>query len=203
MILPLFWPRFFLFQQPAQRPLITANKSLISQESARALMGCATMPAATGLFSTYATACNNYGSSIGKEANRPCHIDIIPELSIVSPELSPELCPQNCNSFIPTLGMLIESSPSLFVALITLNLLEVSPRPIHLPFMVASVKTWLKNSPNDINFWVDYGMGRRICVLIETVLSQDSALLDNDESLRLEVDRLLSAMVSLGIADAK
>ena len=39
IILPLFWPWFFLFQRPAQRPLNPANKSLIPQGSARARMG--------------------------------------------------------------------------------------------------------------------------------------------------------------------
>ena len=39
IILPLFWPWFFLFQRPAQRPLNPANKSLIPQGSAHARMG--------------------------------------------------------------------------------------------------------------------------------------------------------------------
>ena len=105
--------------------------------------------------------------------------------------------------FLPVLEKLVESGPSLFVAIVTLNLLEVSPRSAHLPFMVAAAKAWLESYPDDSDFWVDHGIGRRVCVWIEEVRRQEPALLDTDKPIRFDVDRLLAALISLGVADAK
>jgi hypothetical protein len=105
--------------------------------------------------------------------------------------------------YLPVLEKLIESGPSLFVAIVTLNLLEVSPRSAHLPLMVTAAMTWLKSYPKHNDFWVDHGIGRRVCVWIEKVWRQDASLLATDEPIRLHVDRLLAALVSLGVADAK
>ena len=105
--------------------------------------------------------------------------------------------------FLPVLEKLVESGPSLFIAIVTLNLLEVSPRSAHLPFMVAAAMTWLKSYPNDSDFWVDHGIGRRVCVWIEEVRRQEPSLLDTDKPARFDMDRLLAALISLGVADAK
>ena len=105
--------------------------------------------------------------------------------------------------FLPVLEKLVDSGPSLFVAVATLNLLEVSPRSTHLPFIVAAAKAWLGSYPNDTDFWVDNGIGRRVCVWIEEVRHQEPALLDTDEAVRFDVDRLLAALISLGVADAR
>jgi len=105
--------------------------------------------------------------------------------------------------FLPLLEKLVESGPSLFVAIVTLNLLEVSPRSAYLPFTITAAMTWLKSYPNDRQFWVDHGVGRRVCVWIEEVRRQEPALLNADTPVRFDVDRLLAALISLGVADAK
>jgi hypothetical protein len=105
--------------------------------------------------------------------------------------------------FLPALEKLVESGPSLFVAIVTLNLLEVSPRSAHLPFIVTAAMTWLKSYPNDNDFWVDHGIGRRVSVWIDEVRRQQPSLLETDKPIRLHVDRLLAALISLGVADAK
>lgn len=105
--------------------------------------------------------------------------------------------------FLPVLEKLVESGPSFFVAVVTLNLLEVSPKSAHLPFLIKAAMTWLRSYPDDSDFWVDYGIGRRVCVWIEEVRRQEPALLDTDEPIRFDVDRLLSALISLGVADAR
>lgn len=104
--------------------------------------------------------------------------------------------------FLPMLEKLIESGPSLFVAIVTLNLLEVSPRSGHLRFMVTAAMTWLNSYPNDSEFWVDHGIGRRVCVWIEKVRPQDPSLLDEDKPIRFQIDRLLAALITLGVSDA-
>jgi len=107
------------------------------------------------------------------------------------------------NSFLPVLEKLIESGPSLFVAVLTLNLLEVSPNSTHLPFLVKAAKTWIESYPDDIEFWNDYGIGRRVCVLIEEIWRKDQDLLDGDKAIRHDVDRLLSTLINLGVPDAR
>ena len=104
--------------------------------------------------------------------------------------------------FLPVLSKLINNAPSLPVATVTVNLLEVSPRPQHLAFVIDAAKTWLEAFPDDSDFWVDYGIGRRICVWLEAILQQDPDLLASTSSLHDNVDRILSALVSLGIAEA-
>ncbi len=107
------------------------------------------------------------------------------------------------DSFLPGLEKLVESGPSLFVAVLTLNLLEVSPRSAHLPFIVAAAKTWLESYRDDSDFWVDYGIGHRVCVWIEEARRHEPALLDTNKAVRFDVDRLLAALISLGVPDAK
>jgi hypothetical protein len=105
--------------------------------------------------------------------------------------------------FLPILGRLAESGSSIFVAVLTLNLIEVAPKPSHLPFIVAAATAWLRSYPDDTFFWIDHGIGHRVCVWIEGVWRGEPALLDPKQALRLDVDRLLAALTSLGVADAK
>ncbi len=105
--------------------------------------------------------------------------------------------------FLLVLEKLVQSGPCLFVALVALNLLEVSPRPAHLPFMVAAAKTWVDSYQDDSRFWFDHGIGRRVCLWIENVRAQDAALLGADDALRFEVDRILAALIRLGVAEAR
>jgi hypothetical protein len=106
------------------------------------------------------------------------------------------------DAFLPVLEQLIEHGPSLFVALVTLNLLEVSPRTAHLPFLVTAAKAWLRGYPDHRDFWVDYGIGRRVCVWIEEVRRQEPKLFDRNEAMRMDVDRLLAKLITLGVAEA-
>jgi hypothetical protein len=68
---------------------------------------------------------------------------------------------------------------------------------------VGAAKIWLASYPEDSEFWVEHGIGRRLCVWIEEVRLQDPALFDPDKPLRFDVDRLLAALVTLGVADAR
>jgi hypothetical protein len=59
--------------------------------------------------------------------------------------------------------------------------------------MVAGAKAWLRSYPDDTDFWVDHEVGHRVCVWIEEVRRQESALLDIDEAMRFDVDRVADA----------
>lgn len=105
--------------------------------------------------------------------------------------------------FLPVLERLAQGGPSLFVALVTMNLLEVSPRPAHLDFMVGAAKAWVDSYPDDRHFWVDHGIGRRLCLWFEKVYGQDASLLRDSHPLRPEVDRIVAALVRLGVVEAR
>jgi hypothetical protein len=105
--------------------------------------------------------------------------------------------------FFPVLTVLVENGPCLFVALVTLNLFEVSPKPKHLPLIISAAKVWQARYPDDSGFWIDHGIGRRICALIEEVRRQEPRLLDPDQALRSDVDRILATLVRVGVAEAR
>ncbi len=115
----------------------------------------------------------------------------------------PSVCIDRLAPFLPVLEKLVESGPSLFVALATLSLLEVSPRSTHLPFLVAAAKAWLGSYTEDSEFWVAHGIGRRICVLIEEIRKAEPAILDTIWTIRSDLDRVLAALVSLGVPEAR
>jgi hypothetical protein len=105
-------------------------------------------------------------------------------------------------SFLAVLEPLVRTGSSLFVAVVTLNLLEVSQRPGHLPFLVIAVEAWLASYVDDADFWVAHGTGRRVCGLIEKIWLQDKRLLAMGAALRSDVDRMLGALTNLGVAEA-
>ena len=106
------------------------------------------------------------------------------------------------DAFIPVLEKLVEKGSCLFVALATLNLLEVSTRRGHLQFIVTSAKAWLANYSDDSSFWVDHGIGRRVCTLIDGLLLQEQELLTPEHPVRLDIDAMLATMIQLGVAEA-
>lgn len=104
--------------------------------------------------------------------------------------------------FLPVLEKLIKDGPSLFVAFITLNLFEVSPRSTHLPLIILSAQTWLQTFPDYIEFWIDHSIGRRVCKWIEGILRQEPTLFEKDKKERIDLDTILASLISLGIPEA-
>jgi hypothetical protein len=109
---------------------------------------------------------------------------------------------ERIDPFLPLLQTLIEGGPSFFTALVALNLLEASPKPSHLRLIVRAAAIWLKAYPDSVPFWIDNGIGRQICVLIEDIWRIEPALLDRTQPMRNEIDQLLATMVRIGVADA-
>jgi hypothetical protein len=55
--------------------------------------------------------------------------------------------------FLPTLKILIEQGPMPFTAILTMNLLEVSPRAAHTAFLLSSALIWLRREPTNTPLW--------------------------------------------------
>ena len=106
------------------------------------------------------------------------------------------------NPFLPVLEQLVRSGPHFFVALVALNLIEVSPRRVHLEFIVTAAESWLAKHPENSGFWVEQGIGARFCALIDAIQGEQSPFLDHEPLLRDRVYGVLSILVGLGVAEA-
>ena len=104
--------------------------------------------------------------------------------------------------FLPALERCAVEGATHFVAIVTLNLLEVAPRPAHLSFLLAAATGWLAAFPDSPDFWTGHGIGRGVCALIDAVRQTEPTLLASGEPLRNQVDRLLPGLVRVGVAEA-
>ena len=76
------------------------------------------------------------------------------------------------------------------------------PRAAHLPVIIAAGKGWLAALPDNKEFWIDRGIGRRLCSLMEAILSHDPRPFGLDQPLRKDIDALSGNLVRMGIAEA-
>jgi hypothetical protein len=104
--------------------------------------------------------------------------------------------------FLPLLKEVAESARFLLAVIALLNLLEVAPRAAHLPVIIAAGKGWLAAHPDNKKFWIDHGIGHRLCSLMEAILSRDPKPFGLDQPLRKDIDALLGSLVRMGIAEA-
>jgi hypothetical protein len=109
---------------------------------------------------------------------------------------------EKVDDLIPLFQRLIVSAPSFFIAIVTLNLLKVAHRSEHLPLTISALTAWLDGYPDNGAFWVDHNIGRRACAWIEAVRKAYPAQFAAGTPIRAVIDRLLAAMVSLGVPEA-
>lgn len=120
-----------------------------------------------------------------------------PAKAYLPPALIDRLTP-----FLPALERCAVEGATYFVAIVTLNLLEVAPRPAHLSFLLAAASGWMSAFPDSTDFWIEHGMGRRVCTLIDAARQMEPSLLAPGEQLRDQVNQLLPGLVRVGVADA-
>lgn len=104
--------------------------------------------------------------------------------------------------FLSELERLIEEAPVPFSGILTMNLLEVSPRPEHLRYLLSSALSWLKRQPNNTQIWVDSGLGARVAKWLEKVLGMDTALRSASHPQRHQIDDVLARLVQVGVPQA-
>ncbi|MGH9467573.1 MAG: hypothetical protein ACRD1Y_09475 [Terriglobales bacterium] len=109
---------------------------------------------------------------------------------------------ERIDPFLPTLKTLMDAGPSFFVAIVALNLFEVSPKPDHLPYVIDAAMAWQRAYPDSVPFWVDTDLGRRVCNLIELTLQNEPGILAAATPLRFKVDDLLPSLVRIGVPEA-
>jgi hypothetical protein len=105
------------------------------------------------------------------------------------------------DGMVTTVADLAIASPCLFVALVTLNLFEVSPRASHAPALVAIARAWLDVYKDDTEFWIGHGIGKRFCVILEQSVPQDSSASD-PAAWSGDLQIVLSGLIRLGVPEA-
>lgn len=105
--------------------------------------------------------------------------------------------------FLPQLIELLVKGPGYFTALVAMDLLEVSPRPSLLPLLIAGANSWLASYANDRVLWIDYSIGRRFCDWVDRIRLGAPDALAADKAERQEIDRILAALVQLGLPEAR
>ncbi|WP_439542596.1 hypothetical protein [Hyphomicrobium sp.] len=104
--------------------------------------------------------------------------------------------------FLPGLTRLIEEGSVPFTALLTMNLLDVSPRQEHASFLISSASTWLRRQPTNTALWVDGGLGARLAKWLEEIFNADVELCSSFHPLRSQMDEVLARLVQAGVAEA-
>lgn len=104
--------------------------------------------------------------------------------------------------FLPVLGKLVSKGPSPFVALVLLNLLEVAPRAEQLDVLVGAGSAWIEAYPDFRQLWIDHGVGRRWCLLIEGIRARSPTSFSNSAPLRSAIDTLIASLIALGVPEA-
>lgn len=120
-----------------------------------------------------------------------------PAKTYLPPALIERLTP-----FLPALERCAVEGATPFVAVVILNLLEVAPRPAHLPFLLGAAASWTAAFPDATDFWVEHGIGRRVCAFIDATRQMAPTLLMSGQPLRDQVDQLLPGLVRVGVAEA-
>lgn len=104
--------------------------------------------------------------------------------------------------FLPVLGKLVSKGPSPFIALVLLNLLEVAPRAEQLNVLVGAVSVWLEAYPDFQQLWIDYGVGRRWCLVMEAIRGRSPSSFSSSAPLRPAIDNFVASLVALGVPEA-
>jgi hypothetical protein len=109
---------------------------------------------------------------------------------------------ERLDPFLPLLKEVAESGQFFLAVIAFLNLLEVAGHAPCLPVIVAVGKSWLTTHPDDKDFWIDQGIGRRLCSVMQVSLAIDPKPFGMDEPLRNDIDGLLASLVRMGVAEA-
>ncbi|MFA6262459.1 MAG: ATP-binding protein [Bacteroidia bacterium] len=104
--------------------------------------------------------------------------------------------------FLPVLRKLVSKGPSPFVALLLLNLFEVAPRAEQLDVLVGAGSSWIETYPDLRQLWIDHGVGRRLCLLMEAIRTCSATCFSNSAPLRPAIDTLVASLIALGVPEA-
>lgn len=113
----------------------------------------------------------------------------------------PRILSDRLDPLLEPIRSLLPGGPMSFVAMCTMNLLMVVPRPRHLGFLLEAAEAWFERT-RAVGFWIASGIGRRIVRWFDAVILEDVTLLAPAHPERVRIDRILGDLVSVGVAEA-
>lgn len=106
-------------------------------------------------------------------------------------------------AFIPVLQQLAATAPSPFVAVVLLNWMEVSPRLEHLSMLLRFCMEALEAYQDSRAFWIDHGVGRRVCNWLQSILKDHHKTLTDDTKASSDLAHILASLVAVGVPEAR
>lgn len=97
---------------------------------------------------------------------------------------------------------MMSGGPTAFVALCTMNTLNVAPTTRHLDFLLNAVETWLEVGNGDRLMWHELGIGRKVAEWLNRAAVDDPSLYGRSHPSRSRIDAILGRLVSLGVSEA-
>lgn len=110
---------------------------------------------------------------------------------------------ETTDPFLPVVTALATGAPTILVAAETMSFLETSPRVSQLPFAMEIGKGWVASRPDDTGFWVDYGVGRKLCQWLDKTLEIAPEAFRPEGTYRRDIDAILAALVRVGVPEAR
>lgn len=107
---------------------------------------------------------------------------------------------ERLGDFLPCLERLVAAGPCRKVAEVLFNLLEIAPKPEHLPVLVIAGQTWWEAFKASQVFWVEAGAGMRWCRLVITLVGEYPDCVDAKTGMALA--HLAANLVATGVAEA-
>jgi hypothetical protein len=106
--------------------------------------------------------------------------------------------------FLPLLSSIcVEAAESQYIALQFLDLMELKIDSENLGYLVAAASAWMEKYPQDTSFWIDYGVGKRICAWLGDAIKTNPAAFTTQTCPSGAIDRLLDSLLRLGVAAAR
>jgi hypothetical protein len=102
--------------------------------------------------------------------------------------------------FLPCLERLVTAGPCRKVAEVMFNLLEIAPKPEHLPLLVVAGQTWWEAFKASQVFWVEGDAGGRWCRLALGMIESHPGVIDG--KLGMALAHLAAHLVAVGVGDA-
>jgi len=106
------------------------------------------------------------------------------------------------HALLPVLETLAAEAPTILIATELMTVLEVRPHPAQLSFAIAVTQGWITQR-QDFEFWVDYGIGKRLCKWLQQLLDAYPALFASNAAGRDAIDQILAALVRVGVPEAR
>ena len=75
--------------------------------------------------------------------------------------------------------------------------------PENLGYLVTTASAWMTKYPEDASFWIDYGVGKRICAWLAEAMEAAPDAFAAPTCPSGEIDRLLDSLMRLGVAAAR